>query len=97
VFIARQATKQRSAWKHLFNWLGPDRRAEAPLYESQQDQRDCRAFDLTLNLNATVELEKMIDHVLVDRMQVALELAHSGKAKYLYAVPVHEKSKGETI
>ena len=50
-----------------------------------------------MDLNATVDSEKMIDRVLVDRMRVALEIAHHGKATYLYTVPVHEKQNGATV
>jgi hypothetical protein len=43
------------------------------------------------------EIQDMVDQVLVDRMKTALEVTHNGKAKYLYAIPVHEKNSGETV
>ena len=97
MFIAQFASKQFSVWKRFLNWSGSHPRADASLHESLHEQGDRLTYDSAPNLSATVDLEKMIDHVLVYRMQFALELAHSAKAKYLYAVPVHERKNGTTI
>jgi hypothetical protein len=95
--ILPPATKRHSTWKRFLSWFGIQRCADAALRESPQEWGSHTAVDSTPDLGATVDLEKMVDHVLVDRMQVALELSYSGKAKYLYAVPVHEKRNGTSI
>jgi hypothetical protein len=59
--------------------------------------KELAAPQLASRGNAEIEIRDMVDHILVDRMKTALEVAHNGKAKYLYAIPVHEKNSGETI
>src|ERR1700758_575196 len=95
--IARLAAKQLSAWKSFLNWSGTHRHTDVSLHESLHENGDHLTSYTSPNLSGTVDFEKMMDHALVDSMRVALELAHSGNAKYLYAVPVHERKNGKSI
>lgn len=55
---------------------------------AQPDLRRCRL---------TSDAILMVDAVWIQRIKHAAELAHGGRADYLYAVPVHEKRSGMTF
>lgn len=47
--------------------------------------------------HSTSDIIPMIDAVWIQRIKHAIELAHGGRADYLYAVPVHDKRDGTTF
>lgn len=45
----------------------------------------------------TSNAAQMVDSVWIQKVKQAVELAHGGRADYLYAVPVHDKRDGTTF